>query len=88
MNTDWLLPITRIIIHILYWLISAGFEQHVYVTSVPDKHDGPADNDGPAATGRWPHGREDHVCHANVQEGETEDGGIRLSESHHNAFAR
>lgn len=66
----------------------AGFEQHVYVANVPNQHDGPADNHGPIAARRRAHGGENHIRHANVQEGEATDGGVRLSESNHHALAR
>lgn len=65
-----------------------GIEQHVYVTNVPNQHDGPTDNHGPITTRRRAHGGKDHVRHVNVQEGEATDGRVCLSESNHHALAR
>lgn len=80
--------LTNILFFFVFFFLILGDEQYVYVTNVPNQHDGPTNNHGPAQAGRGSDGRENYIRNAHVQAGQTKNGGIRLSKSYHNAFAR
>lgn len=63
----------------------AGVKKPVDAADLPDVDDGSRDHAGAVAARRGTHGGEDHSRNSHLQEDQTQDRGVRVTQSHHHA---